>query len=292
MGTTASAKLPSAPGQNRTCLTRCTTSLDEPEALAFDPVQHLRTLEDGSEYLDARWRLVWFLENHSEYSITSNLVHLSPKLVIVKVTITLPGGRSAEGLGMASAHDVYRYVETAQTHALARALAMLGFGTESALDFDTDAPADAGVQRNGNNGKKEPVSQALPTDGSKETSQQIPPARQTQEPQEGPPQPPPPADSLPSWASLGDTKAEDASAGIAKPAPNGNHEASQTSGREAGLQCQECHGPVKEGRTRQGKVLSPQEVAERARQETGKVLCPRCLTQHIARGSKGGRSQA
>ena len=273
----------------------CATRLGEPQALPFDPAQHLRTLEDGSEYLDARWRLVWFLENHSEYCITSNLVHLSPKLVIVKVTITLPGGRSAEGLGMASAHDVYRYVETAQTHALARALAMLGFGTESALDFDTDAPADAGVQRNGSHGQKETPSKTESPNGSKESSgqpQQIPPVRQTQEPQDGPPQPPPPADSLPSWASLGDTKAEDRPTGVPEPTPNGNHEASQTSGREPGLRCQECQGPVKEGRTRQGKVLSPQEVAERARQETGKVLCPRCLTQHIARGGKGGRSQA
>ena len=291
MGITANAKPSSPPGRNGACPDRGKTGLEEPEALAFDPAQHLRTLEDGSEYLDARWRLVWFLENHSEYSITSNLVHLSPKLVIVKVAITLPGGRSAEGLGMASAHDVYRYVETAQTHALARALAMLGFGTESALDFETDAPADAGVQRNGNSGTRQPASRAQASDGAAEPSQAAEPGRQTAQPQQELSQAPRPTGGLPSWASLGEADAEDASGELREPAPNGNHQAGRTSSQEPVLQCEGCQGPVKEGRTRQGVVLSPQEVARRAREQTGKVLCPRCLTQNMAKAGTSARRQ-
>jgi len=262
--------------------------------LPFDPVQHLRTLEDGSEYLPARWRLVWFLERHGEYSITSNLVHLSARLVIVKVTITLPGGRSAEGLGMASLHEVYRYVETAQTHALARALAMLGFGTESALDFDTEAPADAGVQRNGNYGKAEATSAAQPASGSSEPTEQIHPRQpspQTQESMQQQPHTRQQPASLPSWANLEDSNAEDRLTARPEPPPNSNHRQDQTLGSQTGPQCQECQGTVKEGRTRQGKILSPQEVAERAKEQTGRVLCPRCLTQQIARGAKSARSQ-
>lgn len=200
---TTNAKLPPPPARNGTCPVQDKGVLKEPEASAFDPAQHLRTLEDGSEYLDARWRLVWFLESHSEYTITSNLVHLSVRLAVVKVTITLPGGRTAEGLGMAAAHDVYRHVETAQTHALARALAMLGFGTESALDFETAAPADAGVKssgsngrkgpagvpRNGNNGKKEPASEAQATTGPKGPSEQIRPVQPKQPTQQQPQEP-------------------------------------------------------------------------------------------------------
>lgn len=96
---------------------------------------------------------------------------------------------------------------------------------------------------------------------------------------------------LPSWASLADVKNEDASKGMAEPPSNGSHAAGQTSGGESSPQCQECLGRVKEGRTRQGKVLSPQEVAARARQQTGKVLCPRCLTQHMAKANAAERRQ-
>ena len=304
MGTAPNSKVLPAPGRDGRCPVQDKGVLKEPGASAFDPAQHLRTLEDGSEYLDARWRLVWFLESHSEYTITSNLVHLSAKLAVVKVTITLPGGRTAEGLGMAAAHDVYRHVETAQTHALARALAMLGFGTESALDFETDAPADAGVKRNGsngrkgpagvprngNNGKKEPASEAQATTGPKGPSEQIRPVQPKQHPQQPQqetthlPQPP---EGLPSWASLEGVMTEDAPSGTPEPAPNGNHAAGQASGGESSPQCQECLGRVKEGRTRRGKVLSPQEVADLAREKTGKVLCPRSLTQHIEKGTKG-----
>lgn len=294
MGTAPNSKVLPAPGRDGRCPVQDKGVLKEPGASAFDPAQHLRTLEDGSEYLDARWRLVWFLESHSEYTITSNLVHLSARLAVVKVTITLPGGRTAEGLGMASAHDVYRHVETAQTHALARALAMLGFGTESALDFETDAPADAGVQRNGSNGNKEPASEAQATNGPKGASEQIQavqPKQEPQQPQQETTHLPQPPEGLPSWASLEGVMTEDAPSGTPEPAPNGNHQASQTSGGESSPQCQECLGRVKEGRTRRGKVLSPQEVAELAREQTGKVLCPRCLTQHIAKAHAAERRQ-
>ena len=50
--------------------------------------------------------------------------------------MTLPNGASATGWGSETSHDFADYIEAAETKALGRALAALGFGTQFTRDYD------------------------------------------------------------------------------------------------------------------------------------------------------------
>lgn len=127
--------------------------------MTFNPSNHLRKIErrqrqqDGSfvkvanDYLDVKWRLVWLRQEQPDASISTELLTLpgeSP--AVVKATVTLPTGVSTTGLGQCGAQDWGDWLEKAETRAIGRALAALGFGTQFCQDFDdiiTDAPVDA-----------------------------------------------------------------------------------------------------------------------------------------------------
>ena len=129
----------------------------------FNPSEHLRQIErkqrqpDGSykkisnDYLDVKWRLVWFREEHPDGSITTDLLSqpgVSP--AVVKATVTLPSGVSATGFGQCGTEDWGDWLEKAETRSIGRALALLGFGTQFCEDFDdiiTDAPVEPRRER-------------------------------------------------------------------------------------------------------------------------------------------------
>lgn len=134
----------------------------------FNPSEHLRKIErrqrqpDGSykkianDYLDVKWRLVWFREEHPDGSIHTDLLSqpgVSP--AVVKATVTLENGVTATGFGQCGAEDWGDWLEKAETRSIGRALALLGFGTQFCEDFDeiiTDAPVEPRGQRQNSGG--------------------------------------------------------------------------------------------------------------------------------------------
>ncbi len=133
----------------------------------FNPNQHLINLEKDSNkparaYLNVQWRLVWFREQCPEGTIdTEELcvdldrevekevqVWNQQKRVSEKVTKTAKGyarykaivtdgkGGRATGTKTETAVDFPDFCEKAETGAVGRALAALGYGTQFAPEFD------------------------------------------------------------------------------------------------------------------------------------------------------------
>lgn len=101
----------------------------------FDPREHLRQLEDGREYLDLKWRLLWLRTREPEATVETQVVPTDEDEVVCRATISLRSGAAAAAHGSARRSDGEPAVELAENRALARALASLGFGTEY-LDED------------------------------------------------------------------------------------------------------------------------------------------------------------
>jgi hypothetical protein len=108
------------------------------EQSAFDPVKHL-TKVSGRDYLEVKWRLVWLRSVHPDAQIETELVEHRNQLAVFRAKVTLPGGASATGWGSEGTEDFGDYLEKAETKALGRALAALGFGTQFCPDYDFGA---------------------------------------------------------------------------------------------------------------------------------------------------------
>lgn len=139
----------------------------------FNPSDHLRQIErkqrqpDGSyktvsnDYLDVKWRLVWFREEHPDGSITTDLLSqpgVSP--AVVKATVTLENDVTATGFGQCGTEDWGDWLEKAETRSIGRALALLGYGTQFCEDFDeivTDAPVESRRERSAASDNGRPI---------------------------------------------------------------------------------------------------------------------------------------
>lgn len=131
---------------------------------AFDPTKYIVKLRQGKEYLEVKWRLLWLRTQHPDAAIETELVSHDPQrqMAIFKARVSLPGGGSATGWGQEEAADFADYLEKAETKALGRALAALGFGTQFTEDFEfadedgntrvVDTPVDRGAIRGARNG--------------------------------------------------------------------------------------------------------------------------------------------
>ena len=102
----------------------------------------------GKPYLLVAHRIVWFREEHPEYTIETELSH-NEKFALAKATV-----RDASGKILATAHkreDAAHfgdYIEKSETGAIGRALALCGYGTQFAPEFDEqDRIVDAPVER-------------------------------------------------------------------------------------------------------------------------------------------------
>lgn len=98
----------------------------------FDPRQHLRQLENGSYYLDVKWRLHWLRTEHPDARIETELVALEEDSAVCKATISLPDGGGSSAHGSSSGGTGTSHVEQAESRALGRALNALGYGAEFA----------------------------------------------------------------------------------------------------------------------------------------------------------------
>ncbi len=129
---------------------------------AFEPARHLTRI-NGAEYLEVKWRLVWLRETHPDASVVTELHHADERQAIFKATVSIPGGGSATGWGSESPGDFRDFLEKAETKALGRALAALGFGTQFCPDYDfgadqqrvVDSPVRFGA--GGRNTRQQPV---------------------------------------------------------------------------------------------------------------------------------------
>lgn len=115
---------------------------------AFEPAKYLVNLNGRGEYLEVKWRLVWLRAEHPEAHIETELVRLQDNEAVFKARVSIPDGGSATGWGSESVGDFRDFVEKAETKAIGRALAALGYGTQFCQDheFGQGDPAGRGGQ--------------------------------------------------------------------------------------------------------------------------------------------------
>ncbi len=116
---------------------------------SFDPARHL-TMVSGKEYLEVKWRLVWLRSEHPDAHITTEMVEHVNDSAVFQARVSIPEGGSATGWGSEDAKGFGDYLEKAETKAIGRALAALGYGTQFSYDHEFGASAgkvvDAPVQ--------------------------------------------------------------------------------------------------------------------------------------------------
>ncbi len=125
---------------------------------AFKPEEHFRNLK-GQQYLEVKWRVVWFREEHPEGYIKTEMVEHDAQggLAVFRAQAgyTLADGREvyATGYGSETRKDFGDYLEKSETKSVGRALAMLGYGTAQAMELDegeravVDSPVDRPAAR-------------------------------------------------------------------------------------------------------------------------------------------------
>lgn len=98
----------------------------------FNPKEHLMDLK-GKSYLQVMWRLVWFREEKPLWNIDTKLEKLGEDYAVFSAKIYDENGvQKSAGYGSESVKDFRDYIEKAETKAVGRALAMLGYGTQFA----------------------------------------------------------------------------------------------------------------------------------------------------------------
>lgn len=146
----------------------------------FNPNEHLMAIKSrngNNDYLPVQWRLVWFRECCPDGEITTEIVHLdldheteeetyqynqetrrSEKVTkralgfaVCRATVKDGRGGVATGTKSEKAASFGDFLEKAETGAIGRALAALGYGTQfTGEEFDerhriVDAPVDRGA---------------------------------------------------------------------------------------------------------------------------------------------------
>jgi hypothetical protein len=125
------------------------TQEESQKVVRFNPTKHLIQLK-GKQYLETKYRIQWFREEHPGGCISTEVMSFDP--VMVKATIY-----NAEGGILATAHAgavdkgnaVWsgRAIEKSETAAIGRALAHAGYGTQFAGGDDDGFMADSPIER-------------------------------------------------------------------------------------------------------------------------------------------------
>jgi hypothetical protein len=102
-----------------------------------------------ADYLPVAPRIAWFRRDHPDWGIVTKAVKTANKAIVMKAII-----KNSEGRIIATARKKETeigfpdYIEKAETGAVGRALAMCGYGTLQAPEFDEGKRlADAPIQR-------------------------------------------------------------------------------------------------------------------------------------------------
>jgi hypothetical protein len=132
--------------------------------MSFDPAKYLTNLK-GKDYLEVKWRLVWFREKCPSGAIRTEHITINDQVAIFRAEVLEFGedGRisnSATGHGSETPRDFGDYIEKAETKAIGRALAALGYGTQFAPELDEGGRiVDTPVQRPAPQPSQRPQSQ-------------------------------------------------------------------------------------------------------------------------------------
>jgi len=169
---------------------------EEQRARMFNPKEHLvqlKSRQGSQDYLPVQWRLVWFRENCPQGTIETEevLVDLDREVEVEayvwsnekrrseKVTrrargyarfravVTDGKGGRATGTKSENAANFADYIEKAETGAIGRALAALGYGTQFAPELNeehriVDSPVERGSGNQASNGNAPTYDSAAP----------------------------------------------------------------------------------------------------------------------------------
>jgi hypothetical protein len=95
------------------------------------PLLNLR----GKEYLEVKYRLVWFREDHPDWSIETELISVTDVSAYARATVRDESGRIiATSHKFESIQGFPDFIEKAETGAIGRALALIGYGTQFCAD--------------------------------------------------------------------------------------------------------------------------------------------------------------
>lgn len=113
------------------------------------PLLNLR----GKEYLEVKYRLVWFREDHPDWSIETDLMNVTDVSAYAKATIRDDSGRIiATSHKFENSQGFPDFIEKAETGSIGRALALIGYGTQFCADEldEGNRIVDAPVQSKSN----------------------------------------------------------------------------------------------------------------------------------------------
>lgn len=98
----------------------------------------------GKDYLQVAHRIVWFREDHPDWTIETSIHTLNNEVAIVSAEITDSAGKTlARGHKMQTAKGFPGgYLEKAESGAVGRALAFLGYGTAHAQELEDEDAND------------------------------------------------------------------------------------------------------------------------------------------------------
>jgi len=117
------------------------------EKSTFEPGRYLIKV-NGSVYLEVKWRIAWLRAAHPDAVVETELVDATDSHAVFQAKVSLPSGGTATGWGSEGAANYTDFLEKAETKALGRALAALGFGTQFCPEFESTAgkAVDASVR--------------------------------------------------------------------------------------------------------------------------------------------------
>ena len=130
--------------------------------MAFDFKRHLIKVQGGRTYLPVSARIVWFRQEHPDWSIETEAVEINheKQYAIFRARISDGDGKlMATGTKKEDIKGFGDYIEKAETGSVGRALALCGFGTQFSPDLDesnagrfADSPQPMGGGRFGGGG--------------------------------------------------------------------------------------------------------------------------------------------
>jgi len=138
--------------------------------MSFKPKEHLSKIK-GKDYLEVKWRLVWFREDHPDYEIDTEFIILDIDQGVAVCRAVIKDNESRQlacGTKTEYKASFFDYVEKSETGAIGRALAALGYGTQFAPELEEgDRIVDSPIDMNNSNQKQK--SQRKLTKREKET---------------------------------------------------------------------------------------------------------------------------
>ncbi len=108
----------------------------------------------GKDYLEVKYRLVWFREEHPDWGIVTQIIEISDKHCVVRAEIRDTNNRVVSmGHKYEDRQGFADFREKAETGSIGRALGCLGYGTQFAPELDegeriVDSPAERRKPKN------------------------------------------------------------------------------------------------------------------------------------------------